>query len=1132
MIIALIIFLFSFSFSKIIDHQVPQAIFYNSPLDLKVYTDYNPEEIVQLNLYYRTGSSGMYMMGTFTALSNDYYSYRVPAEFLKENYIEYYILLESTSGEFQSIPENDPHDVPISLRIPDEMRIDDSFFLDESSGIKSDYNIISPQPEQSILMEDLFVALSYFRMKSIDSQSIQVFIDNINMTNRADIRETNLTLVPPEIKSGFHDIKIILTDMDGTVYDPIKWRFFIIGDLNKRINRDAYSGKIWNDYVDNKVDSLNSYTNNTNFNFKFDTDWIDINAKLKKSSLENIYSQSKDRYSVNFDLNKLKINYGDFYPSINNFSLSGNRVRGIGFKFDTKVFQLDLISGELARAIQGKPSSAMLISDYSSEYICTTNGDNPDTDDIEDDYCLEGSDVNKIDISRSDYTFRRDVSAIRLGFGNQSKMNFGINILKVKDDINSVNKNISNASINLPYEMEIFEQFNSDQFIDINENGEYDINIDEIYYDYNEDGIFDDIYKDKNFIAAKGYDINTPISMERIKLENTVSYCSQYENNDINQGCAIEEELKPLIQWVWDIKVSNEDIEDFLSVNYTSSNSYIQNNKTIDKVTFLDDQWDGNKPEDNLTIGADLSMKSKNNNLKFRTSFAMSLLNENIWNPVKSVEDFDTYSDDYKDCEFGTTYSYLIIENDCTDNLDNCVLNQDYYWYECEAYEYTNTLNGPDPLEDTKINLEDKILTSGVPLDAIPDPESFADVFHYNFDAVPTIPFYSLIQNFEQTSSGTCNLGVCNGDNIYVPENSCLEDDDIWVPIDNKDDCENENGVWIETEEEYTFQLSDLMNSPEIAYDMDFALKVLNNQIKFGIKQVGQSFNTLGNPYLQKDMREKYISNRLRLLENRMFLAFKYSIITNGISETSVLDKSNKFDVNISYYPSIELPSFNISLANYSRKSGEKTGGYDDNDTGAFDTRIETETNNYNLSMNHSFDYMYKQNATLTYYYSSKNDLLYETKERGYEDYNNDGLFGEDESDTTYVSPRSRSRNLGINIKTTYNEKWESNFNYSNNSFDYAQKTSSYYDEQKINSLSAAFSYKMNDKIEKIGAGIDYVNGKGSNTYNQFSIRLYSEFLLLNNINLNIRYNYRVKKIKSSDDYFNSLFKINLSYRF
>jgi len=165
---------------------------------------------------------------------------------------------------------------------------------------------------------------------------------------------------------------------------------------------------------------------------------------------------------------------------------------------------------------------------------------------------------------------------------------------------------------------------------------------------------------------------------------------------------------------------------------------------------------------------------------------------------------------------------------------------------------------------------------------------------------------------------------------------------------------------------------------------------------------------------------------------------------------------------------------------------------------------------------------MYKHNATFTYYYSSKKDNLLD--ERRY--------LQEDIPDTSYISPRSMNRNLGINVKTTYSEKWEGNFNYSNSSFDYAQIESPFYEEQQINSLSGSFNYKMNKKVEKIGGGIDYVNGSGSSKYNQFSIRMYSEFLLLENLNLNVRYNYRIKKIKSSDDYYNSLFKVNLSYRF
>ena len=54
-----------------------------------------------------------------------------------------------------------------------------------------------------------------------------------------------------------------------------------------------------------------------------------------------------------------------------------------------------------------------------------------------------------------------------------------------------------------------------------------------------------------------------------------------------------------------------------------------------------------------------------------------------------------------------------------------------------------------------------------------------------------------------------------------------------------------------------------------------------------------------------------------------MFLTLKYSNISNGISDDSSSDSSEKYDYNISYYPGIDLPSFNFSYADYMRKSGE-----------------------------------------------------------------------------------------------------------------------------------------------------------------------------------------------------------------
>ena len=1112
MILILFIFLFSFSFTKIIDHQIPSNIYSKSPLNIKVYTDYNPIDIIQFNLYYRSGSSGPYMMGKFLPLSDDYYSYTIPAEFFDSKYIEYYILLETSNGEYKSIPENDPHDVPISLRVSKLTSIN-SIDFDDETGLKSDVNIIAPQPNQNILLDDLFIALSYFRIPDVDTQLTQIFIDDIDMSNSANINKSSLTLSPNSLKPGDHTIKVIIIDKNGNKYNPVKWNFYIIGKTKRKISNTSFSGKLWNDFLDNKVDAENTYTNNTNLDLKFESDWVNFKTKLKKSSLENEFSQAKDRYSFNFDLNKLKIQYGDFYPNLNNFIISGNRVRGIGLKYNTKFFQLDLLTGEIARAVQGDPNDkAVVISDYSSEYICTEY----DVQDVEN--CIDGSDVKSLDVSRSNYTFKRDISALKMNFGRKDRWNWGYFILKVKDDINSVNKSVPNAIVSLSNDLEIFQNFNSDQFIDVNQNGEWDENIDELFEDgdLNDNGIFDDSYtnEDEIFdnllkianctadINSNGicendeegcnceYDISNIYSYDILKIESTTLYCLEYDL--VTPELCIEEESRPLIQWVWDIKVNNNNLEEYLIDNYTAD---------LDKINYLDDQWASEKPKDNFILGSESSYISKGKKVKIRHSRAISFLNENIWNPVKKVDDFDTYSDEFEDCEFGTTYD---LDED-NDGIDEYIAS-DLVWEECGALP---TYQG------SPVNLQ--VENQGIALSDLPDPESFEDVFHYNFDSVPTIPFYSIIQQIQ--SSGSCNLGVCNvpdgeDDPGYIAENLCGYS---WSALDDQSLCEENGGEWLS--QNYTPSIDDIINSPEVAYDLDFSLKVLNSEIKFGAKKVGQSFNTLGNPYLQKDIKEKYLSNRLRVLDNRMFLGFKYSIIKNGISEESNLDKSNKFDVNISYYPGIDLPTFNFSLGSYKRKSGEKSLGYTDingNNIGAFDSRVDTETNNYNFSVNHSFDYMYKHNATFTYYYSSKKD----------------NLLDEKKLDESYISPRSMNRSLGINVKTTYNAKWEGNFNYSNSSFDYAQSTSSFYEQQQINSLSGLFNYHMNKKIDKIGGGIDYVNGSGSSRYNQFSIRMYSEFALLENLNLNVRYNYRIKKIKSSDDYYNSLFKVNLSYRF
>ena len=444
--------------------------------------------------------------------------------------------------------------------------------------------------------------------------------------------------------------------------------------------------------------------------------------------------------------------------------------------------------------------------------------------------------------------------------------------------------------------------------------------------------------------------------------------------------------------------------------------------------------------------------------------------------------------DGYEDCFVGRTYALSTEQEGCIS------------WDEltCELIVEDNV---DCNLIVNSYIVDASILESGVSINDFPDLEDYTDFFMFTVD---NIPFPSVVDKIK------------NGEKI---------------------------------------SMNDIFNSPDVAYDIDFSLKVLKQHMNFGLKQIGESFYTLGNPYMQKDIREEYINNSIRLLNNRLFLIMKWNKITNGL----LLDNqsiSNKYNMNLSYYPGINLPSFNLSFGKDLRESGEISEGYEttytwatpleveeepycqnsdnvvvpsisssedceDGFEGDYDNRKDTKANSYNFSMSHKFNFIYDHNVSLSYFNSLKKDELY--YELGFID----GAI-----DTNYISPKSKSNNFGINLRTRYNYNWESNIQFSRSYFDYAQESSSYYQVQRVSTFSPGFSYSTDHLLDRVGAGINYSKGTGTNEYVQVGVNLYANLQFENNINMNINYNFKNKDVKNDDDYNNSLFKVNLTYNF
>ena len=340
----LLIFVINFIFPQIIEHQPEKSIFSNTPLYLEVFCDYNIDDIESFSIFYRSNNNDIYIENELLRLSNYNYGFTVPSEFINNQYIEYYFLLELSNDLFISFPDNDPNNNPLRVRIDNNI-ITSNF---DSVYLEADYNIISPKNNEKISNDELIISLSYFKMDRLDLEKTKIFIDDIDYSLQAEIRNSNIVLVPnKQLSIGKHDIIVNLFSLDGTSFNSILWSFYILSseDVGKNI---LFNGKIWNDYNESNIDKFNSYSNLSNINFQFHSNWIDMKVKLKKSSLENKMEQAKDRYSVNIKFSDLfKVHLGDFYPEFSKFFIQGNRVRGIGINFNSKLFQINLINGEL-----------------------------------------------------------------------------------------------------------------------------------------------------------------------------------------------------------------------------------------------------------------------------------------------------------------------------------------------------------------------------------------------------------------------------------------------------------------------------------------------------------------------------------------------------------------------------------------------------------------------------------------------------------------------------------------------------------------------------------------------------------------------------------------------------------------
>ena len=466
--IAILVLLISIAFSQSILHSPIDSSPSNQSINFSIFVDSNNREIDKASLMYKNINQTEYLSNEMNSIGNNNFQCIITDHFSNKLDINYFFIVEFKDGGMISHPIDNSYLIDIN-------NYQDDYWEDMKSDKKIDLLVLSPLPGSIVEDDNIMIAASMFSVNYVDIDNVNILIDEEDITAKALITDNFLSIPKLDLSPGNHKISINITNKFGIKYAPYNWSFTVKNKekksiFNKNINQSL---RYWSSYLHSNINENDIEHHNHNLIYNIDLNWLKIRSNFKISSLENIYEQSKNRYSITLANETTKLDIGDFHPYFNNYILNGSRVRG--FNFNTRIplipkylfASVNFIKGELQRAIQGDPFD-------NSVYISEVDTSN-----------------NILTINRDNYAFKREMIALKLGVDFRKKILWNINLFKAKDNINSVYATISNPQLEISEEYIDTQYADNDNYLDLINDSTYVISYDDFNqgFIYNVDSI-------------------------------------------------------------------------------------------------------------------------------------------------------------------------------------------------------------------------------------------------------------------------------------------------------------------------------------------------------------------------------------------------------------------------------------------------------------------------------------------------------------------------------------------------------------------------------------------------------------------------------------------------------------------
>ncbi|MFZ4619742.1 MAG: hypothetical protein ACOYNS_04225 [Bacteroidota bacterium] len=171
-----------------------------------------------------------------------------------------------------------------------------------------------------------------------------------------------------------------------------------------------------------------------------------------------------------------------------------------------------------------------------------------------------------------------------------------------------------------------------------------------------------------------------------------------------------------------------------------------------------------------------------------------------------------------------------------------------------------------------------------------------------------------------------------------------------------------------------------------LVYETGLSFYYFGNFLKASYLFHGKDYTSASATSLRRDIKGFNIMDRLRLLDNRLFLTGSFERLSNNTASSEITTTDyTTINTAVSYYPSTNLPNITVGLGvntNINPISSDTTGLFDDPVDMQIALRaLNDRTNRYFLQTSYDFSYWGRHNASLNIDISNKKDNTFKKQD-------------------------------------------------------------------------------------------------------------------------------------------------------